>query len=64
MWHDYYHYNIVIRSDPPNSGTSGTSMNIGAIIGGVVAVVFILAVTVITIAIVLRRKRSKEFQPE
>ena len=59
--------NIVVRPDPPNSGTSDTSLNTGAIIGGIVAVVFILAVTVVviaSIALVLRRKQSKEFQPE
>ena len=26
--------NIVVRPDPPNSGTSDTSLNTGAIIGG------------------------------
>ena len=59
VFDDYY---IIVIS--PNSGTSGTNVNAGAIIGGVVAVVFILAVTVITIALVLRRKQCKEFQPQ
>ena len=61
--------NIVVRPDPPNYGTSDTSFNTGAIIGGAVAMVFILSlavavVVIASIALVLRRKQSKEFQPQ
>ena len=44
---------------------TNTSVDIGAIIGGAVAMVFILAVVVIaSIALVLRRKQNKETQPQ
>ena len=45
----------------PTGGDGGDgSVDTGAIIGGVVAVIFIVAVTVIVLTFILRRKQSKE----